>query len=1200
MSRPARVRLPLSLRSTKNSPRRRLSLRLESLEERAVPATGTLLVQAFVDQNQNGLQDTGESGVAGTALGFTSPGGASSVTTGDDGSGSIEVEEGTYGYSASAPAGYTVGGWSQIGTLTITAGQQTAVQLPLVSRGFGSGGDTGTGGTVDPSLLATDGSDLWFSGVPVPSDTEDDSFVPPDSGEGTSDPTSDSWDGSDDHLADPPADNTGDDPNLPDDLPAADAPAEPTVALADLPPELATAYTSSFDPPDIIEVGDGNAPPPDMTADQFAITDDAPTDEDPTPPPGTPDGSDPTTLDPPPGGTDSGDGSEPPAASDPTPPTAPSDGNGEWAMMPGYHVTSGGYNRHYSQDWSSASGASHYEATITGTIFLQTDPNGQQVPYEQVRVDYSGWNRVGTGPAMPYSGFYAPNPTPVSLNGGYAFFGLTSWGTPITGFGMMGPMAAPVGDDSGYSSSWNDRWDVHWNGDYLAANGLSYQFAQSFSGTDWSTSTFTQSKAADGTVTGTSRNDYGGSYRSDLAESDQAGNLPAAPVVGSPIGTTVPDDFGGGMAPGSTYFRRDYSAGTYSGWSLYTTVTTADGAVLRHPESGHAQSDGTTGYRYYFQNSLQVGDRNNAANPAEDRYAWLIDYQDGGTYHFNQDWNFPNEGPVFQTGTRTTDSTVTQTITTDVYDVRYSFHRAKDGSQADGSLHFQRTEDGPTFSQVHVHFEEAADGGVLQPQNSLVDVETSARYTLRTWARTDFRLVINGDEGQRVGLTQGSAFSFAKTTTGGDDHAVTTYNFLNQYTTIDDDGEGDSNGSSDGWSNSTFTADDGSGSSIFKSFMWGTGESTSETHTHGEIDGADDNKFTGSDYEHDHSESSQSAWTWNQLSGPDVPTTTTRVTVQSLTNDDLTTDLTDTDGIAAGTISGTSVYDTTTTTNATAVGMQRFYGVAPIPVPVGTQPSLQYLPPFAMSPQRLAVNDQATVVRSQKGKLTTDLTIQNDLPSGTMKAVTSDSTSTNFTLDHRATRDSDELNAHTVVVGTNDSDGIDTTIATTMANGGQATTATQVRTQKVNDTIVIDAKGKVNGVGGWNRSWSVKTADFTDPIHYGFLSSDRWPPTFGGPIVGPVPGANRGGQVSIYFENTETKTFVQNADGTWQQTGDAFDILAAHRGGYKYDETNETQPRDDGRSITQVKHSEILTDEVFEKHGNQDVYTTSESLRRHA
>jgi hypothetical protein len=253
-----------------------------------------------------------------------------------------------------------------------------------------------------------------------------------------------------------------------------------------------------------------------------------------------------------------------------------------------------------------------------------------------------------------------------------------------------------------------------------------------------------------------------------------------------------------------------------------------------------------------------------------------------------------------------------------------------------------------------------------------------------------------------------------------------------------------------------------------------------------------------------------------------------------------------------------------------------------------------------MSPQRLAVNDTAVVVRTQKGKLTTDLTVQSDQPSGTIKGVTSDNTTTNFTIDHRATRDNDELNAHTVVVGTDDSDGIDTTITTTVTNGDQATTATQVRRQKVNDGITIDAKGKVNGVAGWNRSWSLKTSDFTDPIQYGFLSSDRWPPTFGGPVVGPIAGANRGGQVSIYFDNTETKTFVQNADGTWKQTGDAFDIVDAHRGGYKYDETNQTQPRDDGRSIEQFKHNEILTDEVFEKHGNQDVYSTSESLRRHA
>src|SRR5206468_12196779 len=117
----------------------------------------------------------------------------------------------------------------------------------------------------------------------------------------------------------------------------------------------------------------------------------------------------------------------------------------------------------------------------------------------------------------------------------------------------------------------NESLEARWNGDYRAVNGVAYRFTQSYFGRHWSTSQFTPSTAADGTRTGTSRYDYGGSYRSDLTESDQAGNLPAAPATpaaDAPIPTTLPDDFGAG--PGSaTFLRREFSAGTYSGWTRY-------------------------------------------------------------------------------------------------------------------------------------------------------------------------------------------------------------------------------------------------------------------------------------------------------------------------------------------------------------------------------------------------------------------------------------------------------------------------------------------------------------------------------------------------------------------------------------------------------------------------------------------------------
>src|SRR5262249_49615320 len=158
-------------------------LRIEPLEPRLVPATGTLLLQAFSDVNQNGAQDADEVGITGVAVNYTNPGGSGSVTTGADGTGSIEIEEGFYPYGVVAPAGYRAAGGSAMGTFSITAGQQTTVVLPLLA--ISSGGGSGTVGTDEPGTSSdcnptTSPSDLLFWGFTVPS--EDDPFRPVDPG----------------------------------------------------------------------------------------------------------------------------------------------------------------------------------------------------------------------------------------------------------------------------------------------------------------------------------------------------------------------------------------------------------------------------------------------------------------------------------------------------------------------------------------------------------------------------------------------------------------------------------------------------------------------------------------------------------------------------------------------------------------------------------------------------------------------------------------------------------------------------------------------------------------------------------------------------------------------------------------------------------------------------------------------------------
>src|SRR5262245_50513425 len=72
-----------NLRPLQPRHKRRSSLRLESLEIRAVPhITGTV----FIDLNQDGIQDPEDLGVAGVVVRATDETGATSeATTGDDG-----------------------------------------------------------------------------------------------------------------------------------------------------------------------------------------------------------------------------------------------------------------------------------------------------------------------------------------------------------------------------------------------------------------------------------------------------------------------------------------------------------------------------------------------------------------------------------------------------------------------------------------------------------------------------------------------------------------------------------------------------------------------------------------------------------------------------------------------------------------------------------------------------------------------------------------------------------------------------------------------------------------------------------------------------------------------------------------------------------------------------------------------------------
>lgn len=1089
-------------------------------------------------------------------------------------------------------------------------------------QGGTSSGGSGTSNTSSQSSSSATSTETYFWGVPIPADdfgppAGSDPSAPPSSGTSPGQPgggtggtggstgggstgtgstgggstgtgstggtAGDPWAGVSPDV-DPYQAPSGDGAPAPDpDLPPWEAPAEPATPVVELPADVQSVYTSAGQPGDDVVFGDGDAPPPDMTAQDFAISADTPSTEPPPAPPGTPTGTDSTTPNQTSGSTPPTGGAPPSAG--PAGTAATTGGASTAAAVGALRVKSGGYTRQYTHGGSNALGGMFVSVTVTGTVVMQAGPDGQQAPYERVHIDTTGTSRVGTETSQ-FSSSVDLDPTPIAVNGSFNFVGLTALGTPVPGY--AGP--APAGAGGWDAESWSERLDSNWRGDFLAPNGVTYQFAQSYAGTGWWTATVTDTTAADGTRSWVNRRDWGGTYRTDFARSDKADNFAAPPEVGSPIETTLPAGFGGLITAGTTYLNRIFDAGTYGGYNRYEQVTGADGASLRHPVKAHSEQNETTGSRYYFKNDLKVGDRTSATNPAEDEYAWLIDYQDGGGYGYAQDLDCPNEGPSLQVGTQTTVTSRNNTISKDVYRVETITHRAKDGDSADSRLYWARTAREPIVEKTTERLTETFDNSsAATPTQRKVETEGQGRYTQVTDGSLDFRVTSRDKDGQALGTSVGHLERMSINTAGGKDKSSATYTFNTGNTVADVDTWEYTSYLNSTEGNTTFTGTDNSGTVKTKTAGGGKGKDGVTTRIVGTLD-ATGSQQTGTRVVQQDGDSTSWGTDWRQVQGPRAPKTTGDEKTNGSTDSHWKTDLTFTDGKAGGTITGESTDTLKTNRTDTAVGTQDWSagataaGTGPAPGLPEVPGGIANLPPIPMTPTALKVNDRQTLTNGEETLYASSVLLLTDgKATGTVTSETYKGGTTEYTLDHLATRPNQELNLHSVtrgkLVGSQDD-----RVTTTYTAGDEVNSRRLVVQQAENTRTSLDGGGRLTSPSGWTRQWSVHTDGLAHPL----------------PV--PLAGFQRGSGVQKGSDTTVEITFDW-VNGRWREASRHFDVVAIQGGETTYFQSD----RKGGDSpISQRVTIKVSTDEVMEWHGTPAEYTfktdqnNGKTITRHA
>lgn len=209
---------------------------------------------------------------------------------------------------------------------------------------------------------------------------------------------------------------------------------------------------------------------------------------------------------------------------------------------------------------------------------------------------------------------------------------------------------AAIADMNWDQQSWSDNFVSEGFGTTAAADGTLFFFAQEISNTSdgntvrtWAAANTTP-EAGTETIASASH----GSYKSYLSISDIQSNLSANLPAG---GNSYPTDLLAAAVPGSSYLMRSFDSGSFNTSDTSAIVYVAADEIPIVNSRSHSDYSGIDGYLYYRNTTITTGDRNNAANPTEDRETWVIDYKRLGNYDGSRDEDHTNSGSLVQRST---------------------------------------------------------------------------------------------------------------------------------------------------------------------------------------------------------------------------------------------------------------------------------------------------------------------------------------------------------------------------------------------------------------------------------------------------------------------------------------------------------------------------------------------------------------------
>jgi hypothetical protein len=812
--------------------------------------------------------------------------------------------------------------------------------------------------------------------------------------------------------------------------------------------------------------------------------------------------------------------------------------------VPSAQITAGGYQRHYVQTGENSSVKFSLDVTVNSTFATAPAASGGTTSSESGTVDYTATLLSTDDTVLMTDVGEGSFTSPLSSASNFAFFGLPPGGGPVSGY-------APA--DFGFNSytwdhqHWTDSLTFSATGNYAASNGATYQFSSQYTGTNWWDSTRTWAAAGAeepaGAGTETYANTYGGNYRSDLTQSDQAANFPADTQYDE---NGYPTNLLQAPAAGTNYLERSFDTQAYEGNSQSTYHWDGESDWTDAAFTNSSTYDGLNGYRYYFNGSAKVGDRTSVADPTEDNYTWNIDYKQAGTYGGSRSSSLTADSPLDASlnnysGTVAATSNSEGDVFANEYSLKDSYHRDDGTTRLDGTYRYDTGNNGQiaTYDNAETTQRTYNSGALNADQFTYLYANTGDSKVTASNAY-NYAQTVNGSGETRVGQNSGMGYDWSSYTSHSESVNSGTADRLAKTGSIDVSGDYNGSGASLSVSSGGYAADDGSYTGTSTSISSGSGTYSGDSSAKGNYN-SDHLQTDG--YSHDHSESdgTGSGMVWSKVVGNAKPTWTSQYTVSQQSSDDGTTDLSyNPDGTANGKIQATSGVTGDDTTNTTLIGTQTLYNAtagttgAAAAVLTGTMGlggwgsglggAVTIGATDAMPVGSTVYNDSGKTTDHFENQTTVDLALQANVSTGDIVTKSTNHQVPNLVVDHKT--DYDDDSQHSQLNG-NTSGTIDTsdTVTTLLANGVPTTTDVFVLQQNITGAQMLTANGKLSDGNGHTGTWngnSTATSTVNDQV-----TLNRAPSALGGWVLtGQTFSVNHTDQTAAEYHESDNGVFA--------------------------------------------------------------------------